>query len=92
MMVCHTCDNRKCVNPSHLWLGNAKSNGIDASKKGRTMTGEKNGNSKLKKEDVIKIRELYNKKEMSGRELGKLFDVDKKTISNIVKKIQWARV
>jgi hypothetical protein len=57
--LCHTCDNRKCVRPSHLFVGNPKLNMADCSAKGRLgdRSGENNPRSKLTAEDVKAIRD-----------------------------------
>jgi hypothetical protein len=35
LLACHTCDNRRCCNPAHLWPGTSSENRLDASAKGR---------------------------------------------------------
>ena len=46
LFVCHNCpegDERKCVHPSHLFLGTAKQNSEDMVRKGRSAVGDRNG-------------------------------------------------
>lgn len=56
IFLCHTCDNKSCVNPDHLFPGNAKINADDLVKKNMHLKGEKVGTSKLKEQEVIEIK------------------------------------
>lgn len=82
LCVCHTCDNRSCCNPYHLFLGTRADNNTDAAKKGRMAI-------KLTKEEVLDIRELYVMDGWTQSELAEEFDVDKSTISAILRRKIW---
>jgi hypothetical protein len=60
MFVCHKCDNPKCINPNHLFLGTRQDNVDDREAKGRNkiQSGENHGKSKLTEEQVLLIRQL----------------------------------
>ncbi len=97
MNVCHTCDNKKCINPEHLWIGTQKDNIRDCSKKGRKNTklgprisiqGEKHHRAKLTEKDVLKIRESLSLGS-SQDDLAQNFGVSKKTIQAIYYKTNW---
>lgn len=71
-IVCHSCDNPKCCNPSHLLLGSNKSNFMDLFLKVRNETvkyslfGQNNVNSKLTNEKVTTIRKCIQVKKLTS--------------------------
>lgn len=40
-LVLHKCDNKACVNPNHLYLGDKKQNTKDAIERGQHLTGDR---------------------------------------------------
>ena len=85
MIVAHTCDNRLCVNPAHLWLATHAENSADMVTKKRSARGEKCGKSKLTAEQIKFIRES----DLSHRKLGAMLGVSHANIGYIKRGATW---
>lgn len=95
--TCHSCDNRRCINPHHLRPGSRSTNMLDASARGRlhsqrspeTMPrGERHGSAKLSADDVRLIKSTDGK----TRELARRFGVDRTIIMRVRRGQLWADV
>lgn len=93
MCVLHTCDNRACVNPEHLFLGDRKDNADDMTNKGRngykTFYGQSHHNSKLTKEQVVEMRNLWEKGGVYQSQLAKKYGVTQQVVSKVVNFKAW---
>lgn len=87
MCVCHRCDNKKCLNLAHLFLGTHRENMKDMHAKNRQRGGslpnEKNPHCRIKDAEVIAIRKAYEGG-MSFRALSESFGVDRAHCRRIV--------
>jgi hypothetical protein len=103
LLICHTCDNKLCVNPEHLFAGTHKDNSQDMVRKGRHgysspknpshMTGrpgETNGSAKLDSKDVLLIRELAGS--MTHRDIAEVFGISRPQVSSIIRRDTWRSV
>lgn len=57
-VVCHKCDNPRCCNPSHLFLGTPLQNNDDKVAKNRHAYGSRNGLAKLTEDQAREIISL----------------------------------
>lgn len=91
LFVLHKCDNKKCVRPDHLFLGNASDNNKDRANKNRSWRpkGTLHPNAKLDEERVLKIRDLYKTSQFSQRELARKFDISQALVWRIVQNKYW---
>lgn len=78
LLVCHTCDNRRCCNPEHMFLGTSKDNSQDMVKKNRHISERR----KITFEMAQAIRTLADK--FPQRELAERFGVGRQSISLIL--------
>ncbi len=85
LLVCHHCDNRKCVRPDHLFLGTHADNSRDMAEKGHQ------GRKKLSPTEILKIR-TARASGVGPTELGRRYGVNKTTIVHAVQRKTWRHV
>jgi hypothetical protein len=86
MFICHSCDNKVCVNPAHLFMGTAKDNTDDMIRKNRHHFWKK-----LTPHKVIEIRKLLSEGK-PNLSIGEMFGVSRSMISAIKKGQAWTHV
>lgn len=89
--VLHKCDNRKCVNPDHLFLGDRTANTSDMVAKRRQAVGSRHGHSKLTEADVSIIKWCLDAGVVQAR-LAALYGVDAAVMSRIKTGAAWTHV
>lgn len=85
LLVCHTCDTPKCINPEHLFLGTVKDNALDMVRKRR----DGKPSAKLDWDKARIIRSEYNTGQIFQKELAEKFNVGTETISRVIRKATW---
>lgn len=97
LLVCHTCDNPKCVFPVHLFLGTHQDNVSDCIAKNRRgdlskwqfKKGVANPSSILTADRVLEMRAIRQHDGLSFLAIGKLFGVSKATARKAITGDSW---
>jgi hypothetical protein len=104
--VLHTCDNRRCCNPAHLWLGSLDDNMKDCAAKGRivsngrppTGAGELNNRAILTEADVKMIRATYRTLNKRGQKTAQYriwaeqYGISIATIHDVLNHRSWTHI
>lgn len=90
LYVCHECNVKRCVRPSHLYLATARQNTLDALRDGLMPHGESHGMARLTLKQVRWVRRMYNIGELSTVGLAEKLGTTHGVISNILRGVTWA--
>lgn len=96
LCVLHRCDNRACVNPSHLFLGTKKDNSRDMAQKGRA--GAQRYPERYKPPTLVlsedQVREIKKRLQNGERQvaIARDYPVGVNQINNIARGRAWASV
>jgi hypothetical protein len=91
--VCHHCDNSRCLNPKHLFLGTQGDNVRDMHAKGRANTprGTSQSVSKLDDSKVREIRALFASG-IGRADIARNFGVSWTTVDFVLRGRTWKHV
>lgn len=93
LFVCHRCDNRRCVNPDHLFLGTHQDNVDDMMAKGRARRGvpargSAHARAIIDEETATRIYSAVG----SASAIGRKFGVARAVVRGIKNRTHWAHI
>lgn len=88
MMVCHRCNNKRCINPDHLYIGTHNDNMRDVA-----MTdvhkGENNAKAILTQSQVLEIKTHIRERRIVYRKIAEMYGVSRQAIKDIASGRTW---
>lgn len=90
--VLHKCDNPRCCNPHHLFLGTIQDNLADMYKKNRHPHGDTHAFAKFTHQQIDDIRSRYAEGGIMQKELAAQYGTTEKYISSIITRLRWKHV
>lgn len=88
----HTCDNRRCINPSHLLEGNYQDNANDKVNRDRCPLGSNHVNSKLTEQQVIEIHNKLCTTALRQIDIAIQYGVERSAVSSIKIGRTWSHI
>lgn len=85
-VIGHSCNNKGCINPHHLYLTTAKENSTHAARDGLYFTGHLNVKIKNANDAWFTICDLYYNEMMSQKDIGIVYGISQTRVSEVIKK------
>lgn len=91
LLVLHKCDNPRCVDVEHLFLGTHADNMADKKAKGRQVRGERAPKAKLTEAQVLELRaEAAAGARVSA--LARKYGIDRNSVAKIIARKNWSHL
>jgi hypothetical protein len=91
LVVMHTCDNPRCVNPQHLRVATQRENVLDMHRKGRAASnvirGDRHGSTKISDHDVTAMKQLWSRRHQTAvtqQQLAQRYGITQAQVSRIL--------
>lgn len=91
LLVLHHCDNPKCVNPRHLFLGTDSDNAKDKAGKGRSVRGEQHWKARLTEQDVHGLRFALTCG-ATAKSMAAIYQISCRYVHDIESRRYWAHI